>query len=297
MNRRAEHLTAAAAAAAAAVVTVAVAAAVTAGPDDKSPDASRTPVAAVQGASAPASAPQTPGASNRPLPRHAASPQSTPPALPSAPAQTSRAGDAGAPASPSTRQGSTREVRSYVRVTEVRLSGAANGDYEHATETARFTLSPRFSMDATGVRTSVRDGRTTTVTQKAIIKGRTVAGFDGARWSRTTLTDTQLAGLRTGSDPRAFTRLIRSVPGVTRSAPDRSGSVRYTAGVSLGELLVLLPPASSATVRQALGTVPAGVGVTVDLQADADDRPTWIGLRAAVPGVRYSGSMTFRDYR
>ncbi|MBX6766453.1 MAG: hypothetical protein IRY90_04765, partial [Actinomadura rubrobrunea] len=80
-------------------------------------------------------------------------------------------------------------------------------------------------------------------------------------------------------------------------APDRSGAVRYTAGVSLGELLGLLPPASSATVRQALGTVPAGVGVTVDLRADADDRPTWIGLRAAVSGVLFTGSMTFRSYR
>ncbi|GAA4076740.1 hypothetical protein [Actinomadura miaoliensis] len=295
MDRRADHLVVMAVVTAAAVVPAAIVAVVKAGPEE-SRDTPRTPVAAVQ--NAPAPAPEAAGASRSPLPENA--PKAAPTGGTSAtasstPGRTSRGSATDTPAG---RASSARTpLRSYVRVTEVRLSGAANGDYEHATETARFTVAPRFALDATGVRTSVRGGEKTTVTQKAIVKGRTLSGFDGTGWRQRTLTDAQLARLRTGSDPREFTGLVRSLPGVGRSAPDRFGSVRYTAGVSIGDLLSLLPEAEAGPAGRALRAVPPGIGVSLDMWVDADGRPTWIGLGAAVPGGRFAGSMAFRSYR
>ncbi|GLZ12343.1 hypothetical protein Acsp04_25780 [Actinomadura sp. NBRC 104425] len=293
MDRRAEHLAVMAVVTAAAVVPAAIAAVVKAGPEE-SRGTPRTPVAAVQSAPAP----ETAGASRSPLP------ENTPEAAPTGGAPTTasvapgRTSHAAAADTPAPRASDTRTtLRSYVRVTEVRLSGAANGDYEHATETARFTLAPRFALDATGVRTSVRGGEKTTVTQRAVVKGRTVSGYDGTAWQHRTLTDAQLAGLRQGSDPRRLADLVRSLPGVNRSAPDRSGSVRYTAGVSIGDLLALLPEAETGPAGRALRSVPSGIGVSLDMRVDAEGRPTWIGLNAAVPGGRFSGSMAFRSYR
>jgi hypothetical protein len=178
----------------------------------------------------------------------------------------------------------------------VRLSGASNGDYEHIIENASFTLAPAFALDATGVRTSVRDGRTTKITQKVIVKGDTMWGYDGKAWSRSTLTTAQLDKLRTGSDPLEFTALMRSVPGVTRTRPDASGSTRYTAGVRVGDFLRLLPDPAG-TTRQLRARMPQSAGVTLNLWANAQDRPTRIGLGAAVPGVQFTGSMTFTSYK
>ncbi|GAA4139633.1 hypothetical protein [Actinomadura keratinilytica] len=296
MDRRAEHLAVMAAVTAAAVVPAAIAAVVKAGPEE-SRGTPRTPVAAVKSAPA-APVPEAAGTSRSPLPENTprAAPTSGAPATASAtPGRTSRAAAADTPAPRASAE--RTPLRSYVRVTEVRLSGAANGDYEHAAETARFTLAPRFALDATGVRTSVRGGEKTTFTQRAIVKGRTVSGFDGTAWRHRTLTGVQLAGLREGADPRRLTDLVRSLPGVHRSAPDGAGSVRYTAGVSVGTLLSLLPEAETGPAGRALRSVPSGIGVSLDMRVDADGRPTLIGLRAAVPGGRFSGSMAFRSYR
>nr|BFE33200.1 hypothetical protein GCM10010200_054510 [Actinomadura rugatobispora] len=202
-------------------------------------------------------------------------------------------GSGSAAALPSTPPPGAPAIDSYVRVTEVRLSGASNGDYEHQRETATFTLAPRFALEATGVRKSMKDGRLTTVTQKVIVKGDVLYGYDGQAWSQSTLTPAQLTRLRTGSDPRQFTYLLRELPGMTRTGPDAGGVTRYLARAVLDDLYVLLPREVAAHLRTLM---PAGTGVALDLRADRADRPSRIGVNASVPGARFTGSMGFQSY-
>ncbi|GAA3964853.1 hypothetical protein GCM10023085_54220 [Actinomadura viridis] len=186
------------------------------------------------------------------------------------------------------------KVTSFVRRTDVRLSGASNGDYEHQKETATYTLAPRFALNATGVRETMKDGRLTRVTQKVIVKGRTLSGYDGKSWTHSTLTAAQVDRLRTSSDPRQLTYLLRALPGMTRTGPDRLGSTHYLASARLGDLYRVLPEDVAARAREVL---PDATRVALDLWADGADRPSWIGLNGSAPGTMLAGSMTFRSYR
>jgi hypothetical protein len=203
-------------------------------------------------------------------------------------------GSGDAAALPSTPPPGAPAIDSYVRVTEVRLSGASNGDYEHQRETATFTLAPRFALEATGVRKSMKSGRLTTVTQKVIVKGDVLYGYDGKEWTQSTLTPAQLTKLQTGSDPRQFTYLLRELPGMTKTGPDGGGVTRYLARAVLDDLYVLLPREVAAHLRKLM---PAGTGIALDLRADRADRPSRIGVNASVPGARFTGSMGFQSYR
>jgi len=186
------------------------------------------------------------------------------------------------------------KIRSFVRVTDVKLSGNPNGDYQHLTETAHLTLSPGFALSATGVRQNMVEGKLTTITQKVIVSGRTMRSYDGKRWTSSKLTSGQLSKLRTDSDPRQFTWLIGTVPGIVKKGPDKFGSTHFTAKLVLGDVYGMLPENVAAEGRKVL---PDSTGVGVDLWADKIDRPSWIGLNAQAPGTQFGGSMTFRSYR
>lgn len=190
--------------------------------------------------------------------------------------------------------GGAPALTSFTRVTDVRLSGAANGDYEHQRETASFTLAPNFALNAVGVRESMKGGKLVKVTQKVIVSGRTMRGFDGKKWTSSKLTATQLSKLKNESDPRQFTYLVSSVPGVGKSGPDRYGSTHYLAKALMGDVSGRLPKHVAAEVRKIL---PDGTGVSLDLWSDRSSRPSWIGLNAAAPGASFNGSMTFKSYR
>lgn len=176
----------------------------------------------------------------------------------------------------------------------MKLSGAANGDYEHATETTTFTLSPSFSMNAVGQRRTMKDGKLTTLTQKVIISGGTLKAFDGKSWESSKLSSAQLQNLREGSDPRQLTWLVRSVPGMAKTGPDKFGSTHFVAKALMGDLYGRLPKDVAAETRKVM---PDGTAVGLDLWSDGNERPTWIGLNAAAPGANFNGSMTFKSYR
>ncbi|MBO2451337.1 hypothetical protein J4573_29885 [Actinomadura barringtoniae] len=186
------------------------------------------------------------------------------------------------------------KLKSFVRVTDVKLSGNPNGDYQHLTETAHLTLIPNFALSATGVRQNMVEGKLTTLTQKVIISGRTMRSYDGKRWTSSKLTSSQLSKLRTDSDPRQFTWLIRTVPGIGKTGPDKFGSTHFTAKLVLGDVYGMLPENIAAEGRKVL---PDSTGVGIELWSDKIDRPSWIGLNAQAPGTQFGGSMTFRSYR
>ncbi|MFI0356220.1 hypothetical protein [Actinomadura sp. 9N407] len=188
----------------------------------------------------------------------------------------------------------TPKLASFVRVTDVRLTGAANGDYQHQTETATFTLSPRFSLNATGVRKMMKDGVLSTITQKVVVKDGKLSGYDGKAWTHSTLTPAQLDTMRAESDPRLLTALLRGLPGATEAGPDKLGSTHHTARTMLGNLYALMP---KDVVAQVSPVLPGSTTVALDLWADRNTRPSWIGLNAAAPGTALAGSMTFRSYR
>ncbi|MEU5876718.1 hypothetical protein [Spirillospora sp. NPDC047279] len=190
-------------------------------------------------------------------------------------------------------RGGAVPLRSFGRVTDVRLSGGPDGDYEHVTEVALVRLDPAFAMRATGTRISRRNGVLTRAARRVVVRGRTMRTFDGGRWRTTRLTAAQVAALRAGSDPRRLTWLVRAAPGAEAAGPDRYGSIRFGARTAAGGIRALLPGNAAAEVRRAL---PAGTVVDVELWADTEGRPNWIGLGATGPGRVLSGSVAFRSY-
>ncbi|MFB4313632.1 hypothetical protein [Actinomadura sp. 21ATH] len=188
----------------------------------------------------------------------------------------------------------TPRLKSFVRVTEVRLSGAANGDYQRQRETATFTMSPAYSLNATGVRETMQGGVLSSLTQKVIIEGTRLSGYDGKAWSHSTLTAAQIGKMRDESDPRLLTAVLRGLPGLKVTGPDASGTTRFQGTTVLDHLYALLPQQAAAEARKVL---PGGTAVALDLRADRNGRPSWIGLDGSGPGTRFTGSMTFHSYR
>ncbi|MWA05790.1 hypothetical protein F8568_036635 [Actinomadura sp. LD22] len=202
------------------------------------------------------------------------------------------AGTGGTAANPSPKPGP--ELKSFVRKTSVKVTFGTGGDYKVANETAKISLWPSFSMNAVGVTQTMKDGTLSKITQKVVISGATLSGFDGEKWTKSKLSAAQLEKLRTGSDPRQFTYIIRSVPGNVVTGPDASGRTHYLAQALMGSVYGLLPKEAADEVRKA---IPDDVGVSLDLWSGAQDRPASIGLSAKAPDGTFDGSMTFGSYR
>lgn len=210
---------------------------------------------------------------------------------------------AGTPGSPATGSGGTSsnpspkpgpELKSFVRKTDVKVTYGTGGDYKQASETATFTLWPKFAMKAVGVTKTMKDGTLSQITQKVIVSGSTMSGFDGQKWTKSKLSDAQLSKLQTGSDPRQFTYLIRSVPGNVVTGPDANGRTHYLAQALMSSVYGLLPTETADDIRKA---VPGNTGVSLDLWSGKNDRPSSIGLDATAPDGRFDGTMTFGSYR
>ena len=185
-------------------------------------------------------------------------------------------------------------LHSFTRKTDMKVTVGPNGDYQHATETATFTLWPTFAMSATGVTQTMKGGELSKVTQKVIVQGSTLKGYDGQKWTRSTLTAAQLGRLQNDSDPRQFTFMIGTLPGMTAGQPDAAGLTRFTAQALMGGVYALLPQDAATAFRK---WVPDDTGCGLDLLADSEARPTTISLGAQAPGAGFAGSMTFGSYR
>jgi hypothetical protein len=185
-------------------------------------------------------------------------------------------------------------LHSFTRKTDMKVTVGSGGDYQHASETATFTLYPKFAMNAVGVTQTMKGGELSKITQKVVVSGNTLKGFDGQKWTQSTLTAAQLGKLQSDSDPRQFTFMIGTLPGMTASEPDASGKTRFTAQAVMGSVYALLPQNAATEIRK---WVPDGTGCGLDLWADSKARPTTISLGAQAPGAGFAGSMTFGSYR
>ncbi|NDU75654.1 hypothetical protein GWI34_23955 [Actinomadura sp. DSM 109109] len=185
-------------------------------------------------------------------------------------------------------------LHSFTRRTDMKVTVGSDGDYRHATETASFILWPRFAMSATGVTRTMKGGELSTITQKVIVQGSTLKGYDGRKWTRSTLSAAQLGTLQNGSDPRQFTFMIGTLPGMAASGPDTAGLTRFTAQALMGSVYALLPRDAVAEFRR---WVPDTTGCGLDMLADSEARPTSISLSAQAPGAGFAGTMTFGSYR
>lgn len=259
----------------------------------------KTDVAALVGAgdTPPAAAPQQdPSAQN---PNNAAGQAATPAGsavpLPGTPGAGSPNGPGG-PGSANTVKKPVPgpELRSFTRLTDVKLTTGEGGDYQHQSETATIRVWPSFAMTATGVRETMKAGTLTKITQKVIVSGSTMKSYDGAEWTQSTLTKAQLTKLQNESDPRQFTHLIKSVPGMTASGPDKDGFTHYLANGLMGNVYPFMPEEAADEISQ---VIPTNAGVTLDLWADGRQRPSRIGFASEAPGGKFTGSMTFRSYR
>ncbi|WP_433474722.1 hypothetical protein ACQPZP_39420 [Spirillospora sp. CA-142024] len=185
-------------------------------------------------------------------------------------------------------------LHSFTRRTEMKVTVGSAGDYEHATETASVTLYPKFAMNAVGVTRTMKGGELSEVTQKVIVQGSTLKGYDGQKWTQSTLTQAQLGKLQSGSDPRQFTFMIGTLPGMTASEPDDAGRTRFTAQALMGGVYALLPQDAAEAFRK---WIPDSAGCGLDMWADSEARPASIALTAQAPGAGFTGSMTFGSYR
>ncbi|MBO2460130.1 hypothetical protein [Actinomadura violacea] len=201
-------------------------------------------------------------------------------------------GPGGTAANPSPKPGP--ELRSFVRKTSVKVTFGTAGDYKQASETATIKLWPSFSMNAVGVTHTMKGGTLSEITQKVIVSGATLSGFDGSKWTKSKLSAAQLEKLRSGSDPRQFTYIIRGVPGNVVTGPDANGRSHYLAQALMGSVYGLLPKESADEIRK---VIPDGAGVSLDLWSGKQDRPASIGLSANTPDGTFDGSMTFGSYR
>ena len=185
-------------------------------------------------------------------------------------------------------------LNSFTRRTEMKVTLGENGDYQHAVENATFTLWPKFSMSATGVTATMENGELSKVTEKVVVSGSTLKGFDGEKWTQSTLSASQLGTLQSGSDPRRFTFMIGTLPGMTASGPDTSGLTRFTAQALMSGVYPLLPKDAATRFR---AWIPESVGCGLDLYADSKARPTTVQLNAQASGAVLNGTMTFGSYR
>ncbi|MFB4305663.1 hypothetical protein [Actinomadura sp. GTD37] len=224
----------------------------------------------------------TPGASTAPSPGSGKTP------APGAP------GNGGAHGLPTAPPQPGPSLHSFTRKTDMKVSIGANGDYRHAAETATFTLWPKFGMSATGVTKTMLNGELSKVTQKVVVSGSTLKGFDGEKWTTSTLTAAQLGKLQNDSDPRQFTFMIGTLPGMTASEPDASGATQFTAQALMGAVYALLPQDAASRFRT---WIPDSTGCGLDMLADTKARPTSIRLNAQAPSAAFNGSMTFGSYR
>ncbi|MBE1531584.1 hypothetical protein [Actinomadura algeriensis] len=186
------------------------------------------------------------------------------------------------------------DLRAFVRKTDVKLTFGTGGDYTHATETAQFTLYPKFALNATGVTTTMKDGELSKVTEKVVVQDGVMKGYDGQEWTQSKLTQAQLTQLQTQSDPRQFTYLMASLPNLFAEGPDAQGRLHFLADSAMGDLYGLLPQDAAQQIGR---VIPGDTGVGLDLWANAKARPTWIGLKAQAPAAALDGSMTFGSYR
>lgn len=208
-----------------------------------------------------------------------------------APGTPARGGVSGLPTAPPQPGPS---LHAFTRKTDMKVTVGSNGDYQHATETASFTLWPKFAMSATGVTQTVQGGEVSKVTQKVVVSGLTLKGYDGEKWTQSTLTSAQLNTLRSQSDPRQFTFMIGTLPGTTASEPDENGRTHFAAQALMGSVFSLLPQDAAAVIRK---WVPDDVTCGLDLWADSKARPTSIGLNAQASGATLTGTMAFTSYR
>ncbi|NVI89616.1 hypothetical protein [Actinomadura sp. BRA 177] len=290
MKRRTDRAIAISAVTAVAVVPTAILMVVKVGGDSQKDAGSMPPAAAMaqQDQTNPngaASGTVTPGASAAPAPGTGNAPGA------GAPGTGNGGGAHGLPTAPPQPGPS---LHAFTRKTDMKVTIGANGDYQHAVETASFTLWPKFAMSATGVTTTQQDGEASKVTQKVVVSGNVLKGFDGEKWTKSTLTAAQLGKLQNDSDPRQFTFMIGTLPGMTASEPDASGKTQFSAQALMGSVYALLPQDAATRFR---AWIPDSTGCGLDLWADSKARPTSIQLNAQAPGAAFNGSMTFDSYR
>jgi len=185
-------------------------------------------------------------------------------------------------------------LHSFTRKTEMKVTFGESGDYQHAVETATFTLWPKFAMSATGVTKTSEGGELSEITQKVIVSGNVLKGYDGEKWTQSTLSAAQLGALQYNSDPRQFTFMIGTLPGMTASGPDASGKTHFTAQTLMSNVYALLPQDTATRFRD---SIPDSTGCGLDLWADSKGRPTSIQLNAQAPGATLDGTMSFGSYR
>ncbi|GAA1888205.1 hypothetical protein [Actinomadura bangladeshensis] len=287
MKRRTDRAIAIAAVTAVAVVPTAILMVVKVGGDSAKDAGSMPPAAAMAqqdrtgangaaaGTVAPSAAPGAPGGA-------------TP--VPGAPA----GGNPGAHGLPTAPPQPGPNLHSFTRRTEMKVTLGSNGDYQHAVETASFTLWPKFAMSATGVTQTSEGGELNKITQKVIVSGNVLKGYDGAKWTQSTLSAAQLGALQNDSDPRQFTFMIGTLPGMTASGPDTSGKTHFTAQTLMSGVYSLLPQDAATRFR---ASIPDSTGCGLDLWADSQGRPTSIQMNAQAPGATLDGTMSFASYR
>ncbi|WP_301173944.1 hypothetical protein [Actinomadura geliboluensis] len=289
MKRRTDRAIAISAVVAVAVVPTAVLMVVKVG-GDSAKDAGSMPPAAVM-----AQQDQTNpnGAASGTVSPGATAPGTSPgrPAGPGAPAAGNGAVPHGLPTAPPQPGPS---LHAFTRKTEMKVKIGEGGDYKHAVETASFTLWPKFAMSATGVTKTVLNGEASEITQKVVVSGNVLKGFDGAKWTQSTLSAAQLGQLQNGSDPRQFTYMIGTLPGTTASEPDASGRTHFAAQALMSSVYALLPQDAATQIRP---VIPDSTGCGIDLWVDSSARPTTIKLSSQAPAAVLDGTMSFGSYR
>ncbi|SEG31848.1 hypothetical protein SAMN04489712_104381 [Thermomonospora echinospora] len=276
MNRRADRIIAVAAVAAVAVVPTVLLVAIKAGQADPK---------------APGELPSA--AAYRPGPTASRTPSAPPSIAAFVPAGTGTpVPPTGGPSATPTAEPFT--VNSFTRTTDGRLRRKIDGGGERVNEASRVVLAPRFGQSTEGLHERTVGQETTSSPLRVLIKGDTLSAFDGTKWTKTKLTERQLAQMKAASDPRLITFTVASLPGATRKGPNAAGLTRYGGASTVGQMVGFLP---QNLADEVLKTVPPDTATKVEVVADGKGCPSLFTMLVDERTVTVTVRSTFGTYR
>ena len=183
------------------------------------------------------------------------------------------------------------ELSSFSRqigTARIELSGSTSTQ-----ELAKFTLKPKFTMDATTTEYVLKGQKwkKTGVTH-VVIRNRVKATRVGnGKVTKEKLTPEEIDQLKYEADPRTLTRNVQNLPGVQKTFQAKTKLYKYTLDLSAGStILDKLPP----DIREQIPEIAGLLGLKLELYADAKDHTVYASMNGVTAvnalgvGVIYS---------
>ncbi|GAA0957553.1 hypothetical protein [Actinocorallia libanotica] len=144
-------------------------------------------------------------------------------------------------------------------------------------ELAKFTLKPKFEMDATSTDYVLKGKKwKKTGATRIVIRNRVkVTKAPDGEITREKLTPEEIDQLRYEADPRTLTHNVQQLPGVKKTYDKKTKLYQYKLNLTAGSTIIeKLPPG----IQEHVPDIAALLGLQVELYADAKDHAIYASL-------------------